>query len=438
MIRFLLSLLILVSLRMPASAQDWPGWRGPKLDGHSSESTAPLKWSATENIAWFASIPGVGHSSPIIVGDRVFLTTCLLKEEKRLLLCLDRVSGKILWEREVLQSPLEPKHKLNSFSSATPVSDGKHVWVAFARLRQKTKSDDYPREPRSVNYLTEHKTLKGYVSEMIVACYDVEGNKVWMKSPGQFYSTHGFCATPILYKNTVILNGDQDAEAYLTALDKKTGESVWRVDRPNRFRSYCAPLIVEAGGKTQLVMTGAERVTSYNPDTGELIWFITGPTEQYVASPVFAENLFFLTAGFPTYHNMAIHPDGVGDVTKSKVAWHESKTIPRNAAYVPSPIAYEKWFYVISDQGYLNCFEAKTGKRLWIQKLGDHHSASPICVAGKLYITSDAGTTYVLQGGPIFDLLAQNQLGDPCYSSPAFSRGRMFIRCDRGLYCIGQ
>lgn len=434
--RFVATLAFLM-LTSSLLAEDWPQWRGPRLDGHSSEKGLPVKWSATDNIAWKAAIPGVGHSSPIIVGDRVFLTSCLLKEEKRILICLDRNKGTILWERDVVQSPLEPKHKLNSFSSATPASDGKHVWVTFVRLRPKTGADPYPRKPREATYLTTNKNFKDMVSEMVVACYDFDGNQVWSKSPGQFYLRHGFCTTPILHKDTVILNGDQDAEAYIVALDKKTGTEKWRIDRGNRIRSYCAPLIVAAAGKTQMVLTGAKTVTSYDPDTGDLFWMIDGPTEQFVASPVFGNNLFFLTAGFPTYHNMAIRPDGAGNVTKTHIQWHEDKTPARNASYVPSPIAFDKWFYVVSDLGYVNCIEAQTGKRQWIHKLGDHHSASPVCADGLLYFPSDEGVTYVLKGGPTFEVVAENRIGDECYSSLAIANGQLFLRTLKSLYCIG-
>lgn len=422
-----------------AHAEDWPSWRGPRLDGTSAETSAPVEWSANKNIAWKTPIPGVGHSSPIVLGDRVFLTTCLLKEEKRVLLCLDRKTGTILWDREVVKSVLEPKHGLNSYASATPATDGKHVWVSFVAFRPRLASDDQPRKPRDVGYVP--KQLKEAVSEMVVACYTVNGDLVWKKTPGQFYSRHGFCTSPIPYKDTIILNGDQDAEAYIVALNKADGKEKWRIERNERYRSYCAPLIVEAAGKTQMVLSGANYVDSYNPDTGESIWKVKGPTEQFVASPVFGDGLFFLTAGFPTYHNIAIRPDGTGDATKTHVAWHESKTAARKAAYVPSPIAYDKWFYVISDLGFLNCFEAKTGNRLWMEQLGMHHTASPVSAAGKLYMVSDEGDTYVLNAGPTFDVVAKNSLGENCYSSPAISQGQLFIRtvgkAGSHLWCVG-
>src|SRR5581483_1422606 len=392
-----------------------------------------LTWSSTDNIAWKVPIPGIGHSSPIVHGDRIFLTSCLEKDGDRVVMGLERRTGKRLWQKTVLKAPLEKKHRLNSFSSSTPATDGKFVFVAFQRVRPRTAEDKYPLKPRDVAWLP-----KELVSEMVVACYTVDGDLIWEKSPGQFYSRHGFCSSPILYKDTVIVNGDQDAEAYIVALEKSTGKERWRIDRPNRYRSYCAPLIVEAAGKMQMVLSGAKTVTSYDPDTGKLIWIIDGPTEQYVASPVWGDGLFFLTAGFPDYHNMGIRPDGVGNITKSHVAWHEKFPAARKASYVPSPIAYDKFFYMISDLGFLSCFEAKNGNRLWMESLGPHHSASPVVADGYIYLSDDKGVTYVLKGGSAFELVSKNPLDDECYASPAISQGQIFIRTLHYLWCIGK
>jgi outer membrane protein assembly factor BamB len=415
-----------------ARSEDWPGWRGPRLDGTSLEKHLPIKWSAHENIAWKAPIPGIGHSSPVVYGDQVFVTTCLTETQERVLSALDRRTGRELWHKVVLKAPLEPKHQLNSFASSTPATDGNCVYVNFARVRRKSVSDAYPILPREKSPLAEDM-----VAEMVLTCYSTTGALIWQKTVGQFYSRHGFCSPPILYKNLVIVNGDQDAQAYLAALDKTTGEVKWKADRPRRTRSYCAPLILQAAGKTQMVLTGSETVTSYDPDTGNLLWFINGPTEQFVASPVATDNVLFLTAGFPTYHNMGLRLDGAGNVTKTHVLWHEKDTAPRKAAYVPSPIAHEKWFYVMSDQGYLNCLEAKTGKRLWIEKLGAHHSASPVLADGHIYVTDDDGITYVLKAGAAFELVSRNPLGDKCFSSPAVSRGQIFLRTSGYLWCVG-
>jgi outer membrane protein assembly factor BamB len=403
--RTLLAPFALLMLTPVAPAEEWPGWRGPRGDGTSDETGLPLHWSNTDNIAWKTAIPGVGHSSPVVWGDRVFVTSCLENEQQRVLFCLNRRDGKILWQKVVVTAKLEHKHKLNSFASSTPATDGKHVWVTFL---------DYP--------------------NMVVACYDVEGNEVWHTSPGEFHSTHGFCSPPILYKDMLIVNGDQDAKAFLVALEQATGKERWRTDRPNRTRSYCPPLLIDAAGRKQMVLSGSKCVASYDPDTGEQIWLINGPTEQFVASLVFLDGLLFLTAGFPEHHIMAIRPDGTGDVTRTHIVWRDTK----NCSYVPSPIAHDKYFFVVSDEGIASCLEAQTGKRLWSQRLGKHHSASPVSAEGHLYFLDDAGEMFVLKAGPTFEVLSRNELDEECYASPAIRRGQIFVRTLNNLYCIGQ
>jgi outer membrane protein assembly factor BamB len=392
-----IAMLVLVDVSW-AAGEEWPGWRGPRLDGTSAETSLPVRWSATQNIAWKVPIPGKGHSSPVVWGDRIFVTTCLEKQEERLLLCLSRLDGRLLWQREVIKAKLEPKHDLNSYASSTPVTDGHHVWATFY---------DEP--------------------NMLVFCYDMDGTLVWRHSPGEFHSKHGFCSSPVLYKDLVIINGDQDAEAWLVALDKNTGSERWRADRPNRTRSYCTPLIVNAGGREQLVLTGSKCVAGYDPATGKQLWLVAGPTEQFVASMVYTDGVLFLTAGFPTYHVMGLRPDG-------HVLWHDT----RGAGYVPSPIAHGKYFFLVNDNGIASCLEARTGKRKWQERLGKHHSASPVSAGEYLYFPDDAGTTYVLRAGPKFEVVSRNRLDEECYASPAVAHGQLFIRTLHHLWCIGQ
>lgn len=412
--RFLIfSLLALVWFAVPLIAENWPGWRGPRGDGSSHEKNPPLTWNETSNIRWKTSLPGKGHSSPIVWGERVFVTTCLEDKGERVLLCLQRRDGKILWQRVVLTAKLERKHTLNSFASATPVTDGQHVWVAFLA---------YP--------------------DMQVACYDFNGNQVWMRSPGKLLSVHGFCSSPILYKGLVILNGDQDAEAYLVALDKQTGAERWRVDRPNRTRSYCTPILIHTRNKpdvTQLVLSGSRSVTAYDADSGKLLWMIHGPTEQYVASLVFLDDVLFLTTGFPEYHLMGISPEGEGDITRSKyIRWHIPHKINGRdgASYVPSPVAAGGHFYVVSDTGHLSCLEPQTGKRLWKKKLARHVSASPVLADGYLFFVDDDGVTHVLKADGTFSVAHENKLDDEFSASPAISQGQIFLRGLHHLYCI--
>jgi outer membrane protein assembly factor BamB len=405
---------LLLGAGTAVGAEDWPGWRGPRGDGTSAEKGIPLRWSQTENIAWKIPIPGKGHSSPIVWGDRVFVTTCLEDEAKRLLLCLDRRDGKLLWERVVLTAKLERKHKLNSFASSTPVTDGQYVWVSFL---------EYP--------------------DMQVVCYDYNGKLIWRHSPGKLLSMHGFCTSPVLHKDLLILNGDQDGDAYIVALDKTTGTEKWRADRPNKTRSYCTPILIESPrrpGITQLVLSGSKSVTGYNADTGKLLWNIDGPTEQYVASLVYLDETLFLTTGFPEYHLMGISADGEGNITKSEhIRWHigHRENGARGASYVPSPLAYDGHFFVVSDPGALGCIETRSGKRLWMNKLGKHHSASPVLADGLMYFPDDDGITWVVKANSKFEVVAKNALEEECYASPAISRGQIFIRTLNHLYCIG-
>jgi outer membrane protein assembly factor BamB len=402
-------LLPLLLVTVSARAEEWPAWRGPRGDGTSAEAGVPLHWGPTENVAWKTPIPGVGHSSPVVWGDRVFLTTCLVEQRQRVLLCLDSRDGRALWQRVVLTAPLEPKHGLNSYASSTPATDGKHVWVSFLAM-----------------------------PNIQVVCCDFAGSEVWRHSPGTFHSMHGFCSPPVLYKDLVILNGDQDGKGYLVVLDKTTGAERWRTDRPNHTRSYCPPLLVEAAGKKQLVLSGSKCVASYDPDTGKQHWILDGPTEQFVASLVYGEGVLFLTAGYPEFHNMGILPDGAGNITHSRhVLWHE-KVSDRKAAYVPSPVAQGKYFFLVSDTGYASCFEARTGRRLWMQQLGQHHSASPVAAEGRLYFPADDGVTYVLKAGPRFELLARNDLGEDVRASPAVAHGHLYLRTLHNLYCLGR
>jgi outer membrane protein assembly factor BamB len=401
----LLAVPLLAALAAPAAAGDWPGWRGPRGDGHSDEKNIPTRWSETENVAWKVAVPGKGHSSPVIRGERIYLTSALEKEQKRVLLCLDRRDGRTLWQKTVVTAPLEKKHDLNSYASATPVTDGEHLWVSFFE------------QPR-----------------IVLACFDMDGNEKWRVSPGTFSSMHGFCSSPVLYKDTVVLNGDQDADAYLVAFDKASGKERWRTDRPNKTRSYCTPIFIEHDGRSQMVLSGSKSVCSYEPDTGKPIWWMSGPTEQFVATLVYADRVLFVTAGFPDLHILGVDPGGTGDVTRTHIKWRDH----RGAAYVPSPIAANGHFFIVSDNGIGSCFEAQTGKVKWKERLGRRHSASAVAAGGNVYFIDDDGETWVVKASDKFELVSQNSLGQPAFASPAISRAQIFIRTVGHLWCIGK
>lgn len=410
-------------------AEDWPQWRGPRGDGTSREKAIPTRWNGPQrqNIAWKVAIPGRGHASPIVSGDRIFLVSCREDRRARILLCLDRPSGRLLWEKVVAQSPLERKHELNSRASGTPATDGRLVYVAFAAI------DPHVR-PGDRSYTNEKESPPGDPCDMVVAAYDFQGRRQWLVRPGKFASKHGFCTSPVLFENLLILNGDHDGDAYLVALDRATGRTVWKTPRENKTRSYCVPIIRQVEGRDQLMLSGSLCVAGYNPQSGVRQWILDGPTEQFVASPVYDGKLLFITGGFPQFHILAIRPNGHGNVTKTHVAWHTTK----GCAYVPSPIiaGEGKYFLVVSDGGIASCFEAASGKRYWMERIGTHYSASTAEAGGLVYFLSDSGVTTVVRPGPKFDVVAQNRLGEDCRASPALSRGCLFLRGQEHLYCI--
>ncbi len=386
-------------------AENWPCWRGPRGDGTSRETGIPVRWSATENIRWKVPVPGIGHASPIVWEDRIFLVSCLEEKEQRVLLCYDRPSGKLLWRRVVLVAPLERKHRLNSYASSTPATDGHLVYVTFLDR-----------------------------DRMFVAAYDFQGNKHWEVRPGVFHSRHGFCSCPVLYQDLVIVNGDHDGDSYIVALDRRTGRTVWKVPREFKTRSYVTPIIRRLAGRTQMILSGSKCVASYDPATGRLWWIVHGPTEQFVASMVDNGRLVFLTAGYPERHILAIRPDGTGNVTDTHIVWRTRQ----GAGYVPSPVVVGEHLYVVSDQGVATCFEAETGRVRWRKRLGVRFSASPVVVEGRIYFQADDGTTTVVQAGPKFRRLAVNRLGEYTYASAAVSQGNFFIRGEKHLWCIGK
>jgi outer membrane protein assembly factor BamB len=409
----------------PLTAENWPCWRGPRGDGSSFEEGIPTRWNGEtgENIVWKSPVPGVGHASPIVWKDRIFTVSCLLERQQRILLCFDRPTGRQLWQRTVITSPPETKHQLNSFASGTPATDGQRVYCTFLEVSGDTIPARNVSQPRPVT-----------AGQMVVAAYDFDGNLQWLVRPGGFVSVHGYCSCPVLFEDLVIVNGDHDGDSYLVALDKKTGATVWKVDRQHKTRSYVTPLIREIDGRTQMVLSGSRHIASYDPRNGAMHWQIDGPTEQFVASLVYDGRLFYMAAGFPTYHVMGIRPDGSGNVTDSHVVWHSKDA----ACYVPSPAVLDGRLFVADDRGTVNCFRASDGQRLWKERMAKHISASLVTVGGLVYFLSDEGVATLVRPADELEIVAENPLGEYCFASPAISQGRIFIRGEKHLYCIGD
>ncbi|MEC5127595.1 PQQ-binding-like beta-propeller repeat protein [Verrucomicrobiales bacterium BCK34] len=407
--RIVLSTALLFLAASVSQAGNWPGWRGPRGDGtvlNAPKLTTEL--SPTSGTVWKTAIPGTGHASPIIWEDHIFLVSAREEGDTRSLICLDRESGEILWNKVVLASPFEGIHRLNSRASSTPATDGKSVYVSF---------------------LDEE--------EMFIAAYDFDGNVLWEKRPGGFSSKHGYCSCPVLWKDLVIVNGDHDGDAYIVALDAKTGETKWKTDRPNKTRSYSTPIIRNIKGRNQLMLSGSLSVASYDPDTGKQQWILDGPTEQYVASLIYnpERNLLFLTCGFPEKHLMAIRPDGNGNITDTHVQWHETA----GASYVPSPIGIGDYFLVVADNGVASCFDALSGNRYWRERLVSGkqepgHSASLISANGLAYFFSDMGVMTVVKPGRELEIVAQTELGEELYASPAVFENDLYLRGAKHLF----
>jgi outer membrane protein assembly factor BamB len=401
-----LSLAFAITLAVPVRSADWPVWRGPKGDGIVTDPAVPAKWSATENVLWKVEVPGLGHSSPIVSNGRVFLTSFDPRTNDRLLLCFDRKDGKLLWRQTVLTTAVETIHKNNTPASSTPAADGAHVWVTF---------------------------LDG--EEIAVACHDFAGKQIWLKKFGGFASQHGFCGTPTLHEDLVFVNGDSDGDAFLAALDKQTGESRWKTERPNRKRSFSTPLMIESSGKAQLVLAGSKSVAAFEPKTGKQIWVADTATEKFVATVAYADGVVCATGTSPANTLVGIKPDGAGNVTKSHVLWSGT----RGAAYVPSPLGFGKRFFVLTDDGVATLLEARSGKVVWSERLGSRlHRASPLLVNDLIYCLADNGTTFVVQSGDDFEFVAKNALAEECHATPAVSDGQLFIRSVTSLWCISK
>jgi outer membrane protein assembly factor BamB len=344
------------------------------------------------------------------------------EQQQRVLLRLDRNTGEIIWQRLVIESPLETLHKLNSRASGTPVTDGKLVYVTFLEVDGSLVPAPNVGDTRDITPGT-----------MVVAAYDFDGNQKWIVRPGPFISAHGYCSCPVLFENLVIVNGDHDGDSYIVALDRQTGETVWKTPREHRTRSYVTPIIRTFAGRTQLIVSGSKCIVSLDPRTGKNLWTVDGPTEQFVASMVDDGQQVYMAAGYPTYHVVAIRPDGSDNVTKTHVAWHSTDA----KCYVPSPVLIDNFLIVADDNGILNCFDKHTGERLWRERAGRHFSASLMTANGLVYALADDGKMLVFRpekGDAV--IVAENLIEEDFYASPAASAGQLFLRSTQHLYCI--
>jgi outer membrane protein assembly factor BamB len=397
---------VTLSFPNPVAAGDWPCWRGPHSDNISHERGVPTRWDPADAV-WRVTAPGVGHASPIACGSRIFTVTALPEKQDRVLLCFDRGNGDILWQKTVVHGPLEKLHPENSYASGTPATDGKRVYVAFR-----------------------------VGDEIVVAAHDAaRGKQLWLVRAGTHEGEWGFSNSPVLYKDKVIIDGDSKGASFLTALSRDDGRTLWRVDRTRRGISYAAPLIREMAGRVQLIQCGDRCVTSFDPDTGKPIWTVDGPSEEFVASPAYSEKarLLFASSTYPSREVFAIRPDGRGDVTATHIVWRDKPGAP----YLCSPLIVGDFMLSLNNAGIAYCYDAATGKVLWKERLGRHHS-SPVLIEGLAFFVSDKGEVNVIKPAPKFERVARYELGEPFYASPAISDGQVFLRGFKHLFCFGR
>jgi outer membrane protein assembly factor BamB len=389
-------------------ARYWPRWRGPSGQGLAAGTGYPDTWSATQNVQWKTSVPGSGNSSPIVWGDRIFLTTAYDGGRRLSVLAYRRSDGKLLWEtfvppgRSGFGSRAHPK---NGHASATPATDGERLYVSFG--------------PRGL------------------FAVDFDGKILWHRDLGPIDNYHGAAGSPLLYKKRLILYQDHAAGAFIAAFDTNTGGEVWRTARDGSV-GWGTPIAIRVADHDEIIVNSQGSVRAYDPDRGTELWRCAGPSYEVIPTPVVGYGMVFCSSGRagPT---LAIRPGGRGDVTRSHLAW----TSPRGSPFVPSPVLHGAYLYMVNDMSSIvSCFEAVTGKVMWQGRLGvatrEGFSASPVAVDDKVYFTNDDGETFVLRGGPTFELLHVNRIGERTLASPALVDGRWYIRTERNLYAIGR
>lgn len=388
-----------------AADGDWPQWRGAEGTGHSKESNLPVKWDAS-SVVWKANLPGIGQSSPIIWGDRIFMTSALEGGKKRVVFCVDRKGGKILWEKEVWTGTPEASHAQNGYATATCATDGERVVAFFG---------------------------KGGIH-----CFDLEGKEVWHRDLGDFPGPWGTAASPIIVGDLVIQNCDAQGAGLLLGLNKKTGKDVWRTPRTAPERGgWTTPVLLASGKKQELVLNGEKAVTGYDPETGKQLWFCKSFAGRGDPTVTPGNGLLFVVNGQPG-DIYAVKPGGSGDVTSSHMAWHTPRKSGRDQ---PSPILVGNYLVVTSMSGITTCYEASTGKPLWNERIKGAYSSSPIAANGLAYFQNEAGETTVLEPGPKMKVVAENTLGvkgEVFRAALTPSNGQFFARSDKVLYCIGK
>jgi outer membrane protein assembly factor BamB len=390
----------------------WSRWRGPSGQGLVDGTGYPDTWSDTQNVIWKVTVSGRGHSSPIIWGDRLFLTTADPDGTKRSVLCYRRSDGKLLWETAVPSAPAEKLYAKNSYASASVSTDGERVYAYFGNA--------------------------GMVA------LDFSGKQLWHVSFGTITLYHGPGGSPLLYRDRLILFQEQRLmdrsittdPGFIVAIEKTTGRELWRQKRDPQ-PGWGTPIAVQVGDHVEIIVSSSRRIDAYDPETGKLVWFCTGNMMEVIPTPAVAHGMIYACSGRagPT---IAVRPGGSGDVTATQVVW----TTPKGSPFVPSPLVLGDYLYTVNDMASIvTCHNAKTGEVHGQLRVGEvvreGFSASPVAVGGRIYATNDQGETFVLSPAPDFKLLHVNRLGEQTLASPALVDGRWYFRTQSHLICIG-
>jgi len=432
-------ILIFVGLLGFAQAQEnWPQWRGPNANGISPNGNPPIEWSENKNVKWKIEIPGRGHATPVIWGDQLFILTAIETEKegeigqksgdqqqgsrewmrprettkihKFVVLSINRHDGKVLWQRTVTEEhPQDRTHDLGSWASNSPVTDGKNVYAYFGS--------------------------RG------LYCLDMQGNLKWERDFGQMAKRMSFGegSSPVLYNDKVIVIWDHEGESFIIAIEKKTGKDVWKMDRDERT-SWSTPFIVEHNSAAQLITSATNKVRSYHPNTGKLIWECSGLTRNVIPMPIFANGIVYVMSGFRGAALFAIDlAKAKGDITGSDaIVWQYNQDTP----YTPSPVLYNNLLYMLRvNNGNLTCLDARDGKVYYsTEKLEGTGNvfASLVAAKDRIYVTGKNGTFYVIKAGPKFEVLSKNELDDNFEASPAIIGNNQYLRGYKYLYCISQ
>jgi len=432
-------LLILVTASV-ASAQNWPSFRGPNASGVAA-GNAPTSWNGekSSNVVWKTAIPGFSHSSPIIWGNKIFLITAISSDPATKfaakgqgiglatdtvkhtwqIYCLDKVSGKVLWSNTAYQgTPRAKRHIKATQANSTPVTDGRYVVAMFGSQG--------------------------------LDCYDLDGKVIWKKDvgildPGLWddpTSSWGHASSPVIYKDLVIIQADGHKQSFIAAYNLKDGSQAWRVER-NEITSWSTPTINASAMRTELVANGGRFIRGYDPLTGKELWrFSDDNTQVKMQAPLVAEGLIYISGGYPAGRPIyAFRSGATGDIslkpgqeTNDFIAWKSIKGSP----YTPTPIIYNDIYYACADNGVLSAYEAKTGERIYQERLPSSFSASPIAADGKLYLASEDGDVFVVKAGRKFELLATNSMGQPLMATPAISDGLVILRTTDSVFAVGE